>query len=312
MRSAAVPLCLALAASCGPAAAQQVADSAFTFPIASPAYAAGKGPTVLIDEAHHNFHTMSGRFLAFARLLERDGYRVAPNASRFTRAALEGARILVISNALAPGNEDDWTLPTPSAFDSSEIAAVREWVFGGGSLWLIADHMPFPGAAGELAAEFGVLMSNGFATDENEQDGRMHFSKAGATRSGGTLADHPITRGRDASERVDSIVSFTGQAFRLDAPGAPLMTLGKGNVLLLPQVAWQFSRLTPRIPASGLLQGAALRFGGGRVAVFGEAAMFSAQLGGPNRAPVGMNDPSAPGNPRFLLNVAHWLDGLLE
>lgn len=314
MKSTTAILSLILAASpFSRAVSQQIADSSFTYPIASPAYPSGGGPKVLIDEAHNNFHTMSGRFLAFARLLQRDGYVAAANGSKFTSEALDGARILVISNALAPENADgEWSLPTPSAFDSAEIAAVREWVHDGGSLWLIADHMPFPGAAGLLAAEFGVLMSNGFATDENEEDGRMLFSRAADTRKGGTLADHPITRGRNDAERVDSIVSFTGQAFRLDAPGAPLMTLGRGNVLLLPEVAWQFSRLTQRIPASGMLQGAALSFGRGRVAVFGEAAMFSAQLAGPNRAPAGMNDPTARGNPQFLLNIAHWLDGILK
>jgi hypothetical protein len=295
------------------ASGQQVADSSFAYPIASPAYPASGGPAVMIDEAHHNFHTTSGRFLAFARLLQRDGYAVSANTSKFSRESLAGARILVISNALAAENDGgDWSLPTPSAFDSAEIVAVREWVREGGSLWLIADHMPFPGAAGGLAAEFGVLMSNGFATDETEQDGRMLFTRNGVSRQGGTLADHPITRGRNASERVDSIVAFTGQAFRLDAPGEPIMTLGRGNVVLLPQVAWQFSRLTQRIPASGMLQGAALDFGKGRVAVFGEAAMFSAQLAGPDRAPMGMNDPTARHNPQFVLNIAHWLDGSLK
>ena len=48
-------------------------------------------------------------------------------------------------------------------------------------------------------------------------------------------------------------------------------------------------------------------YGKGRVAVFGEAAMFSAQLAGPERRPVGMNKPEAPQNPQFLLNLIHWL-----
>jgi hypothetical protein len=50
-----------------------------------------------------------------------------------------------------------------------------------------------------------------------------------------------------------------------------------------------------------------VKIGKGRVAVFGEAAMFSAQLGGPNRIPVGMNSPDADQNYRLLLNVMHWL-----
>ena len=56
-----------------------------------------------------------------------------------------------------------------------------------------------------------------------------------------------------------------------------------------------------------MLQGAVLEQGRGRVAVFGEAAMFSAQVSGPSRRPMGMNAPHAGENPRFLLNLMHWL-----
>ena len=45
----------------------------------------------------------------------------------------------------------------------------------------------------------------------------------------------------------------------------------------------------------------------GRVAVFGEAAMFSAQVTGPNRSTMGMNAPVAAQNAPFLLNVMRWL-----
>jgi hypothetical protein len=166
--------------------------------------------------------------------------------------------------------------------------------------------MPFPGAAGSLAAEVGVLMGNGFAVNRETLEGRMSFA-----RSDGTLAEHPITQGRDQAERIDSITAFTGQAFRLEGPGEVLMTLGHNVVLLMPEVAWQFSKLTPQMSASRMLQGAIIRYGKGRVAVFGEAAMFSAQVAGPNRVPAGMNDPRAPQNAQFLLNVVHWLSGLL-
>jgi len=289
-----------------PSKAQQVADTSFNPIVGAPAFKAGTGPTVVIDEGHHNFHTMNGRYLPFARVLQRDGYVVRPRGGRFTRTDLDRARILVVSNALAKENENDWSLPTPSAFDSAEIATVRDWVNGGGSLWLIADHMPFPGAAGSLASEFGILMGNGFALDAETQDGRLCF-----TRSAGTLAEHPITQGSNPSERIDSVIAFTGQAFRLEHTGEALMTLGHNVALLMPQVAWQFSKLTPGMSASGMLQGAVVKFGRGRVAVFGEAAMFSAQVAGPTRFPTGMNDPHAPQNAQFLLNVVHWLSGLL-
>ncbi len=287
--------------------AQQVADSLFAPSIDNPLHGEGRGPVVLVDEAHHNFHTTEGRFFAFARLLRRDGYVVRPLRARFTRAALDSARVLVISNALHAQNEQDWFLPTPPAFDDDEIAAVHAWVNDGGSLFLIADHMPFPGAAEKLARAFGVLFSNGFAFNADEESGRMTFR-----RRDGSLADHAITRGRNRAERIDSLTTFTGQAFRLEAKADPILFVASDAVLLMPEEAWLFSKRTPRLSASGMLQGALLRVGKGRLAVFGEAAMFSAQLAGAQRAPMGMNDPEAPQNPQFLLNVMHWLTGFLK
>ena len=43
-----------------PSLAQQVADTLFVPAVAAPAFKEGAGPTVLIDEGHHNFHTMNG------------------------------------------------------------------------------------------------------------------------------------------------------------------------------------------------------------------------------------------------------------
>ena len=91
----------------------------------------------------------------------------------------------------------------------------------------------------------------------------------------------------------------------------PLFVLDSSQVLLMPEIAWQFTPATPRHSASGWLQGATLKFGKGRIAVFGEAAMFSAQLAGPAREAVGMNSPQAPQNYRFLLNTLRWLAGEL-
>jgi hypothetical protein len=299
------PLAVAIVAAL-PAAAQQLPDTAFNPRIAQPAHAEGRGPVVLIDEAHQNFHTAEGRYLAFARLLRRDGYVVRPNKSRLTRTALDGARILVIANALHERNRDEWDLPTPSAFSPDEVAAVREWVAAGGSLLLIADHMPFPGAVDHLAAAFGVFFVNGFAQDSTKQDGTLVFR-----RSTGSLGSHAIANGRAATERIDSVTSFTGSAFRTTVPVDTLLRLPPTTLVLIPQVAWQFSRLAPRLAGAGLLQGAVLTHGRGRVAVFGEAAMFSAQIAGPQRRPMGMNDPAAAQNAQFLLNAMRWLSGAL-
>lgn len=42
--------------------AQQVADTLYNPIVSNPAYENAQGPIVLIDEAHGNFHTLSGRF----------------------------------------------------------------------------------------------------------------------------------------------------------------------------------------------------------------------------------------------------------
>jgi hypothetical protein len=297
LRTTAVVILLSTAAF-----AQQVADPNFKPPVERPAYKTGRGPVVLIDEAHHNFHTATGRYQPFAELLRRDGYRVEGSRAPFTRESLRRARVLVISNAMHERNAGgDWSLPNPSAFADEEIAVVREWVRAGGSLLLIADHMPMGGAAQKLGEAFGVRWNNGFALIPNVQ-GPLVF-----TSGDGTLKDHPIVRGRRAGERVERVATFTGSAFEVGPEAQPLLVFGKGVVSLMPQVAWQFTEQTPRVAVEGWCQGATLRFGKGRVALFGEAAMFTAQLGGPNRNPLGMNSPQAPQNAQFLLNVVRWL-----
>ena len=285
--------------------AQQVADTTFKPPIPKPAYPNGGGPVVMLDEAHFNFHTADGRYLAFAELLRRDGYDVKPSRSTFSEASLRGGKILVIANALAERNQTDWSLPTPSAFSDKEVESVRDWVKGGGSLLLIVDHMPFPGAAKNLAEAFGIHFSNGYAMDEKAK-GPMVFKL-----SNGLLKEHQITKGRTDAEKIDSVATFTGSAFQVDGKVQPLLILGPPVVSFMTSVAGQITEATPRIPVNGWYQGAVMSIGKGRVAVFGEAAMFSAQLAGPNRNPMGMNAPIAAQNPQFLLNVMHWLSGKL-
>jgi hypothetical protein len=257
-----------------------------------------------IDEAHGNFHTAGGRYRSFAALLRRDGYPVEPFASTFDAETLATVDLLVISNAISAERVQEWVLPNPSAFSEAEIAAVEQWVRDGGRLLLIADHMPMPGAAADLARAFGLLFHDGFAYLPDGESS-MTFR-----RDDGSLAEHAVTTGTE-DHPVDYVTTFTGQAFRIaaDADAVPLMFLPPKSYLLLPEVAWEFPDTTVRIPADGMVQGALVQHGAGRVAAFGEAAAFSAQVQVRNgeRFPMGMNDPSAPHNARFLLNVIAWL-----
>jgi hypothetical protein len=279
--------------------AQQRPDMSYKPTIENPAYPSGTGPVVMVDEGHFNFHTIGNRYKPFAELLRRDGYTVEPIRSDFSESSLSACEILVISNALHERNQNDWSLPTPSAFSDQEIAAVSDWVRNGGSLFLIADHMPFPGCAEKLGAAFGVHMNNGFV------------DSATFRRSDGSLAEHPITYGRTKAEGIESVATFTGSAFQADGSIQPLLVFRLPLLSRMPEVAWEFKPDTPMIPVEGWFQGATLLFGSGRVAFFGEAAMFSAQISN-SGGKMGMNAPGAEQNFQFLLNVMHWLSGLLD
>jgi hypothetical protein len=62
----------------------------------------------------------------------------------------------------------------------------------------------------------------------------------------------------------------------------------------------------------GLYHSVYFNEGKGRVVISAEAAMFSAQLAGVGKSKMGMNEPTAKRNPQLLLNIIHWLDGILE
>lgn len=286
--------------------AQQVADTLFKPAIANPQYSLGKGPVIFLDEGHHNFHTTTGRFKPFVDFLQRDGYVLSGFRNSFTPKNLKAARILVIANALHGTNESEWTLPTPSAFTNFEITTLETWVKLGGSLFLIADHMPFPGASEKLAAAFGFKFYNGFAMNKNQLPGTTDIF----TSENG-LSENLITRGRNHNENVTTVQSFTGQAFEIPSSASPLIILDDRFDLLLPQTAWNFTENSTSMPAKNLIQGAYMSHGKGRLVVFGEAAMFSAQIQR-DSIRMGMNAKTAYQNPQFLLNLIHWLDHQLD
>ncbi len=287
-----------------------VADD-WTPVVVQPEFQQGQGPVVMVDSAHGNWHTIDGRFAVFAQLLENDGYQVRSAEEKISSALLDEAGVFVVANAVKGGEDSEWSLPTPPALEPAEIRVLVQWVELGGSLLLIADHMPFPGSVAQLADAFGVVFLNGFAKKSFDKSGTLTFS-----RSSGALMDHPVSRGRTELEEVWSIKSFTGQAFRFVVPGEPLMVMPDDWAVFLPQDAFaEFDASTPVVSARGLIQGGVLRHGEGRVAVFGEASMFTAQAVEREDGEIvrfGMNDPEAADNAQFVLNVMHWLSGLLD
>jgi len=144
-------------------------------------------------------------------------------------------------------------------------------------------------------------MSQGQATDPLNSipgvPGRLIFS-----RENGLFGDHPIVRGRGASERLNFVVTYGGQSLKGPKEGVPFLRLGDSA---------RDRSLVEKgtVSAAGRCQGLALVHGKGRVVVLGEAAVLSAQFFGPEQ-PVGMNDPGTD-NRQLALNIMHWLSGLL-
>ncbi|MGH9937220.1 MAG: DUF4350 domain-containing protein, partial [Blastocatellia bacterium] len=148
---------------------------------------------------------------------------------------------------------------------------------------------------------FGVDMSKGYTDDVSSKDkelGDILFS-----RDNKLLADNVITRGRNSRERVNRVVTFTGQSLKGPENSIALLTLPDTAIDTFPQ-----SKTTT--PAAGRTQGIAMKFGKGRVVVLGEAGMLSAQIDNKGRA-FGMNYPNTD-NRQLALNIMHWLTRLLE
>jgi hypothetical protein len=293
----------------GNGAGQQVADSTFDVSVARPAHTRRR-PMVMIDEAHQNFHTAVGRYEPFARLLRNDGYRIVRGMEKVTPATLRGVNVFVISNAEGAHAAGD---SVSAAFTETECDAIRDWVRAGGALLLIADHAPFGKAAENLARRFGVEFGGGFVFDSSA-------SLAGAptqlvfSRSDGGLGDHAILRGRDPSERVARVVTFTGQSMTVPPGGVALLKLSDNA-----REGASRDDVSARRGASvaGRAQGIARPFGRGRVVVLGEAAMLSAQIarweqdGKPHEFLMGMNHPGTD-DKQFALNVMRWLTRVLN
>ncbi|HEY3579099.1 MAG TPA: DUF4350 domain-containing protein [Pyrinomonadaceae bacterium] len=298
----ALTVCLFLLCLSVVVGAQQLPDPEFNTNVANPAYTKSE-PRVLFDEAHHNFHTIDGRYKPFADLLRNDGYRVVRNRQPFSKETLNSFKVLVIANALGAEEMDD-NGADASAFTEEECQAVQDWVKNGGSLLLIADHAPFGGAAESLAKRFDVDMSKGFTYDPaNSVVGNA--SVLIFSRDNKLLATHPITEGRDEKERINRVESFTGQSLKGPADGVAILKLADTAKDSPDQ------NTDASVSAAGRAEALAFKFGKGRVVVQGEAAMLSAQISGPEKSKMGMNVPGND-NKQYALNVMHWLSGLLK
>ncbi|MGB6867134.1 MAG: hypothetical protein WBE11_15715 [Candidatus Aminicenantaceae bacterium] len=173
---------------------------------------------------------------------------------------------------------------------------------------MITDHMPDPTAIEKLADSFGIQVNNGYVLNGyfSGQEKPIVFK-----RSNKSLTESPLTNGRNPSERINAIATFSGSAFKVGTEFEPVLVLGPEKRSWIPKKLYDFHKDTPSINVGGWYQGAVAEFGEWKVAFFSEAAMFTAQIFNQGRMRVGMNHPLAKGNAQLLLNVMHWLSDLL-
>ncbi len=312
-----------------PSGQRQVEDGTFVPKVATPAFT-DRHPVVMIDEAHRNQFTMKGPYRVFARLLVQDGLRVVPGTAAFSSRLLDSCQVLVVADAVGSA-EPLAASARASAFRAPECDAVRDWVKRGGSLLLIADHAPFGSAMDSLAVRFGVDFGKGRTIDTRQVDPETgNMGCILFTRSLGMLGDHPIMRGRNKAERIERVVTFTGQSLAGPRGSTGLLVLGP-SASDLPMSPDSRREATPEarrkadttsvVQTSGAVtavdrcQGLAFGFGKGRVVVIGEASIFSAQfvLGlearqmKKERLRIGLNRPDVDDNQQFALNILRWL-----
>lgn len=276
-------------------AQQQRPDLDFEVNIKSPKYVGETTALIGVDASHNNLHTVDSGFRPFAKLMQADGYQLQ-SVSNITAENLKSLNTFIIANPIHQSNVGNWKRPIANAFSSQEIETLKTFVNNGGSLMVIADHMPYAGATNSLAKAFGFGYEDGFVMNEQEVWPPEVYSK-----KQGNLYETVITK------NIDSLAGFTGSGLKAPKSAIKIASFPKTHKLLIPEEAWQFENNTKRLDASDLVMGAIMPFGKGKVAFFTEAAMFTAQIV-QDRFKVGFNSPRAPQNQQFILNVMHWLD----
>ena len=184
---------------------------------------------ILLDEAHHNlFASAASGYRSFVRLVTDEGFSVETNSAPFSASRLAATDIVLITHPNGAAADAPIEQRAAAAFTGVEVDVVQQWIAEGGSLLLVTDHYPAGASARILAERLGVHLSAGWTDDVSHRRtlptygpvfGYLLFSRAA-----GLIGDHPITNGRDRSERIETVSTTTGESIT----GPP------GSVALLP------------------------------------------------------------------------------
>ncbi len=280
-------------------------DPAFDATVRKPMYPKSQGPRVLLDGAHHNFFVQWDFIEPFADLAKADGYRPVIGDETFTPGYLARFDIVMIITALPFDFTTKTEVTTETTFTDAEIAALHDWVETGGSLLVFSEHAPFDQAINPLLQRFGISSSVGTVVDKEHHDkklgrpGLIVFSR----KNGFLNEEHPIVKGRNESEAIDSVVTFGGSS---------LTGENYANLFRLSPTAENQKHPTGVGPVGmGNSQALAGSVGEGKIVAFGDSNGFTAmnfKFDDGSSLSAGMNTPNHDWK-QLVLNVLHWLSG---
>jgi len=266
----------------------------------------GDGPVVLFDNAHLSSNTPNVQYKPLAKLLKSDGYTIKSIPYTFTENNLAEATTLVMSNVYGQ-NINGWFVNSDKALLPSEFMALKKWIYNGGQLLLIADHHPYPSRVDDIAGTFGFNLWDAQVVNKNTTN---HIELINRELS--TLNKHAITEGRNDNEIIDQIATFGGACMEIPPQAESIITLNDDYVAVFPQTTENLRATDYKQSAKGKSQGAVMKYGKGRIAIFCESHMFTALTHESTQNSIGMNHPYANENGQFILNIFHWLNGFLD
>lgn len=275
-----------------------------------PAFAAGQGPTVLVDNAHWNAATTTRGLAGFAALLRADGYHVLPDGNSTRAEMLADAKIGVVANPLGlsgvmRGLIANLGLPPLTFFDDEalwvqEMETVVQWVENGGAMLIAVDDGPPARGVRGLTARLGVQVSDGIVVDVGHSEPRAP-ERLVFSRENGLIGEHAIVDGGDDRPALNRVVSVGGPALSGPADAVVLLRLGPSAVAV--------SRLgvspTSGTPVPGLARALAFTRGRGRVVVVADTSLLTG-LADADGQPYGLGAAGTQTD-RFVRGVMRWL-----
>ena len=278
--------------------AQMINDPSFDSKVLQPYYKNAQGPKVLIDGGHHNFFIQRSLMNPFIDLIKSDGYNPQIDSLPITKKHLSTYNIVVLNPAYPFDYGTKKELGDLKAYSKEEIDHVYNYVNKGGSLLILTEKSPMINAMEPLLNKFGITATYGTIADTLHQDKQFGKNVIHYSRENGMLTvNHPILKGRNASEEINHIVMITGSAFK-----------GQDYTNILPTSrAAQMGNAGVFTPVEqGSSMGLAGKVGKGKVVVLSDTEIFIAMLFSKDKIKVGMQMPEYDLK-QLALNIMHWL-----